>query len=686
MPITQAQAATAEHAQTLAAIEVASRVRLVAGPGTGKSATIERRVAHLLNNGADPQRFFVISFTRAACAELQTRIVRHCAGQPCAVTSTAVRVSTMHALALRILRSAAVLATLYPDDPVVLDDWEQRNLYDIELASSVGCTPSRAAEIRYAHDAQWQTLNPQSIAQAAITNAERHGFDAFHSTRRNLYSCVLPGEMVYECVNRLQLGAIQFDQLPPIDHLIVDEFQDLNACDQEFVRRLIDGGANLFVAGDDDQSIYSFRHANPDGIINFNVTHPTAVTHNLTACFRCTPAIVNPALNLIAHNPGRLAKQLVSLYATSAPPVHGTVQVWSFPNSATEARAVAQSSQRLIQNGMAGQEDQIVILIFSRRLQLANITRELGNLGLAYDPPAGESLKDEIPFRAIFTLLRLLSELTTSSRDYVAYRSLLGQLTGVGAGTAKTVGDLCVTNHQNYRGLFHANPLPHWLTGRAETAVGRIRAIIAQIAGWTLQDTLAARANDLALILNNSVLPGSTQSAAYLAEWNTFSGSLPPEMTLDELLRFFGTDEIGQRQILNDIRSRVEEVNDEVADEQKRIRILTMHGAKGLAGKVVFIPSAEQGLMPSFRAIQAAGLLIEQRRLFYVSLTRAKACCIVSHSSLHTGAEAYAIRQQPQVRLPRSQFLNEMGIASVNRNAGLTAVEATAIVAQTDQL
>ena len=96
----------------------------------------------------------------------------------------------MHSLALRILRSAAVLATLYPDDPVVLDDWEQENLYDIELSSSIGCTPSRAAEIRYAHDAQWQTLNPQSIARAAITNAERQCFDSLHAARRNLYSCV----------------------------------------------------------------------------------------------------------------------------------------------------------------------------------------------------------------------------------------------------------------------------------------------------------------------------------------------------------------------------------------------------------------------------------------------------------------------------------------------------------------
>jgi DNA helicase-2/ATP-dependent DNA helicase PcrA len=256
VPITQAQIAAAEQAQWQAAQDAAAQVRLIAGPGTGKSAAIERRVAHVLNNNANPNGVYVISFTRATCKELEERILSFCATQPCANASTNVRVSTMHSLALWILRSAAVLATLYPDDPLVLDDWETKNVYDLELATALSCSSGRAAEVRQAHDAQWQTLNPQSIAQAAITQAEIQGFNAFHSTRRNLYCCVLPGEVVYECVDRIQQGAIQIDQLPSIDHLIVDEYQDLNACDQEFVRLLANNGAALFIAGDDDQSIY----------------------------------------------------------------------------------------------------------------------------------------------------------------------------------------------------------------------------------------------------------------------------------------------------------------------------------------------------------------------------------------------------------------------------------------------
>jgi DNA helicase-2/ATP-dependent DNA helicase PcrA len=105
-------------------------------------------------------------------------------------------------------------------------------VFDLELANSLGRTPGRAAEIRLAHDAAWQTLNPQFINQAAITPPEIQGFNAFHPTRTNLYSCVLPGELVFRCVDAIRLGQIQQAQLPNIEHLIVDEFQDLNACDR----------------------------------------------------------------------------------------------------------------------------------------------------------------------------------------------------------------------------------------------------------------------------------------------------------------------------------------------------------------------------------------------------------------------------------------------------------------------
>jgi DNA helicase II / ATP-dependent DNA helicase PcrA len=176
---TSVQKARAEEAQWEAAKDDAEQLRLVAGPGTGKSSTIERRVAHLLNAGANPKQVFTISFTRATTAELSDRIAAFCATQPCASKVAEVSVSTMHSLALRLLRSAAVLATLFPNDPIVLDDWERENVYDVELAAALGSTPMRAREVRLAHDAQWQTLNPDLMAQPPITPDEITRFNAF---------------------------------------------------------------------------------------------------------------------------------------------------------------------------------------------------------------------------------------------------------------------------------------------------------------------------------------------------------------------------------------------------------------------------------------------------------------------------------------------------------------------------
>lgn len=141
MPITVAQKALAEQRQWAAARDAAPQVRLVSGPGTGKSHTIEKRVADLLTNGAAPGNVYVISFTRATCAELNDRIRVFCSTLPCANTVSQVRVSTMHSLALRILRRANLL-TAYPSTPIMFDDWEQSNVYDREFASSLGCTPS----------------------------------------------------------------------------------------------------------------------------------------------------------------------------------------------------------------------------------------------------------------------------------------------------------------------------------------------------------------------------------------------------------------------------------------------------------------------------------------------------------------------------------------------------------------
>jgi superfamily I DNA/RNA helicase len=263
---------------------------------------------------------------------------------------------------------------------------------------------------------------------------------------------------------------------------------------------------------------------------------------------------------------------------------------------------------------MSGQEDQIVILISNRRLQLGPITRELANLGIPFDPPGGQAIRDETSGRAVYSLLRLVRDQTTGVRDYAVYRGLMGQLHGVGVGTSKNVGDLCVANNQNYRELFQLAVDPHWLFGRAAAAVSRVRGLRQAVAGWTLQDTVADRTAEIAQLVSGAIFTGSHQADAYSDEWRALADTLPEEMTLEELLMFLSADdEADQRRVLDAVNERIGPAQEEPGEPaQNRIRILTMHGAKGLSGRVVFIPSVEQGIMPNFKAIRAAGLLIEQ--------------------------------------------------------------------------
>jgi superfamily I DNA/RNA helicase len=156
MPITQGQKDAAEERQRNAAHDTNSKARLIAGPGTGKSYAIKERVNWLLGRRIPAETIFVVSFTNAATRELKAEIQKYCLekGQP---EVDRVNVTTLHSLALRLLRQAGVLETYYPADPLVLDEWEQKNIFDSEFAVDSGLKRPRCEIIRRANEAFWST-------------------------------------------------------------------------------------------------------------------------------------------------------------------------------------------------------------------------------------------------------------------------------------------------------------------------------------------------------------------------------------------------------------------------------------------------------------------------------------------------------------------------------------------------
>ena len=213
---------------------------LVAGPGSGKSFTIEDRVAWLLGNGIQPDRLFALSFTNASARDLRFRITQYCQsqGQP----GDQVSVTTMHSLAMRMLRAAGLLQR-FPVPPIVMDQWELRNIFTEEFCRPLHITVDRAEKIRRDREAFWSTgnFNPPNYIppNPPITTQERDYLSDFLTRFEQVYSCILPGEIVRECVDQIRAGVVVPSQLIPIDQLIVDEYQDLNPIDLEFIDSLI---------------------------------------------------------------------------------------------------------------------------------------------------------------------------------------------------------------------------------------------------------------------------------------------------------------------------------------------------------------------------------------------------------------------------------------------------------------
>lgn len=261
----------------------------------------------------------------------------------------------------------------FPANPLVLDQWEIDSIFDGEYrATHTGTGAVRARDIRRNYEAYWNTgyFDPPNYIppDPPITDPERHSFGTFSNRFGQIYSCILPGAIVRECVEQIEAGLVAPLQLVPIQHLIVDEYQDLNPMDLKFVHAIASAGAVTFVAGDDDQSIYSFRNALPRGIQTFPTDFPQCGQHSLDHCFRCTTSVLAAATSLLLAHPstGRIPKQLQSVYLNSAPPVGGTVLRWVFNHAMEEARAIAQSCQSLISAGVPASE--ILILLSNKDL------------------------------------------------------------------------------------------------------------------------------------------------------------------------------------------------------------------------------------------------------------------------------------------------------------------------------
>ena len=463
----------------------------------------------------------------------------------------------------------------------------------------------------------------------------------------------------------MDAGTLDPAELLGIEHLIVDEFQDLNPMDLRFVHGLAVRGVKLFVAGDDDQSLYSFRYATPRGIQEFIDLRSDCGDHTLHHCFRCTPSVLGAAQTLIRSYGAdqRIEKNLVSLWETADPPVRGGLGCWEFGSGAAEAAAIAASSLELINAGMNPRD--IMILLSSTRAQAAELNAALEKNGVPFAPVRETGVVDSEAGRIGYAALSIVVEPT----NYLAHRVLLGLRFRVGARTCNELAQAVINNGRNYRDLFY-EPAPAGLVpSRLVNPLAATATVCAELGAWSKDDPIVSRVDDLCRIVDDARgQPGASD------ELRDSLAALPDAMTIEEAHQYLSADkDDDRRRVLTALAARLGEPEPDTALVPDRVQVLTMHSAKGLSAQVVFIPGLEEAILPGEKRRRYTGMVLEAARMLLVSITRARLACIASY------ARTRFVNGQNVVTAP-SQFSNHLGKRFARQDAGISAGLARQVV------
>lgn len=611
---------------------------LIAGPGTGKTFVVVRRIQYLVDVlGMSPSRIAALTFTRAAAGEMRQRLEER-------LGASSLRVSTLHSFALRELlahRSGAI------QRPVrVVDDWEERHIVEEELAHALGRTVLSIRETLALLADDWDSL-------AADGEGWEEGFGdpAFltaWSRHRAIYSYTLRSELVYQLLKLYRTNPT-LTPVQPIEVLLVDEYQDLNLCDLRAIKIVADrAGGEIMATGDDDQSIYSFRHAHPEGIRRFGDDYPGAQVLKLEQCYRCGPEIVHLAGWVISQELGRIPKSLTSVTAWDA-----DVELVVTPTEAAEEQAIAGVIARMISEGTEPSEILVLLPSDKNGAMSKDLVNALKGVSVeAYLPRAALGATKDV--QILTEYLRLAQAGGSLEEDDLAIRSLLElDDNGIGATRIRAVVQAAWEREERFtEALAYLAENPSEYTSRGLTglldAVSAIRsraAALEQREGERFSEWIERAVETLGL--HGDALAVVQEAASYVEESVAVSAG-------DHMSQ-------GLSYVQELVAALVEIKDSRPPRVDGSITITTMHGSKGLSADVVFVLHAEDEIIPNGKkGIQHD----ESRRLLYVSLSRAR-----KHLYIHVCNERQRREFVEGGGAPRSRsltrFLADYGLTAV---------------------
>jgi len=618
--------------QRTAASHVGRHARLLAGPGTGKTLALVRHICFLIAvRGVDTDCIQAITFTRAAARELRQRVERELGEHVCP------RISTLHSYALRqLLRNTKRVREL-PQPIRIVDDWEERNIVLEDLKSLLNLRFVREARALLNElSADWQSLTAdEDDWNRRFPNPRFLGLWREH---REIYGYTLRAELVYQLKKALQQRG-DFEMEGPLEYLLVDEYQDLNRCDLAIVNEIASRGIELFIAGDDDQSIYGFRKAHPEGIRRFPRDYRGSEELSLEICMRCDRGILDLGLFVAQQDPRRIEKEISPEPGRG----QGEVALLRFPNQASEAQGIANLCTHLIEQHELNPDD-ILILIRSDRYNVFSgpIRESLEASGIPVsDRTAKANPLDSKDGRAFLSFIRL----AVRREDNLAWRTLLHVwCNGIGSGAINSLYDLARQRGTSFAQVVldaheNANILQSNHRSRLSSAIRLVMNRIEELFLISAHEEYET---------HDELMDAVKTAAESLIEEGDLRESV--------LLEFDRAAEAFEATSMEELIRAIEVASDDIEQEidAGAVNILTMHKAKGLTAEAVIIAAAEDQYIPG----RAKGDEIDdERRLLYVSLTRARHHLFVTYSDSRTGPQRHTGRDRGRINRSLSRFL-----------------------------
>ncbi|WP_282108868.1 ATP-dependent helicase [Faecalibaculum rodentium] len=598
--------------QKEAALTLDKDVRIIAGAGSGKTRVLMARIASLVDNGILPWRILAITFTNKAAREMKERLQTLLQD-----AARDVRISTIHSLCVRILREDAS-AIGYPKNFTILDGDDQKSMLRTiykELDMDRTTFPPAAVLGKISG---WKTAgySPEE-AQDQIDGPEAKAYELYERQLEDMKAMDFDDLLLK---TRHLLGTnqeVRDKWQNRLDYIHVDEFQDVDPVQYDIIRLLKRPDAFLCVVGDPDQTIYTWRGAAVDIILNFARDFPNTRTVILNENYRSSQTILDAANALIAHNHGRIEKDLFSSIESDR-----KIETFQAQDESQEPLQVARDITRARKEGLEYRD--IAVLYRSNYLS-RGIERVLGKLRIPYRIYGGIRFYERQEIKDMLSYLKLITEPdpedpAQKSLDLAVMRVINVPRRGIGARTVEKLQKEAADRGLN---LLEVLRDPQTVSGAAAKKfapfvelVDEMKSLRASVPLDELMMRMAFDSGYMAMLKDTREEDREENIEELQADIRQALQE-NPDLTLEEYL-----------QDLSLFTDRDEEAGNAVS-------LMTVHAAKGLEFEQVHIVGLNEGVFPSLRAMEEAGRdgLEEERRLMYVALTRAKKALYLSWNS-----------------------------------------------------